>query len=269
MSVTLGNLFLLFPSITCRRCCRISHRALCLCRTTSMGSCRRRVRCPGWSTTTSRRRGPSSSWTSWRRSWASTSTRTSPRRREPCPELSPKWSRNTSTGESQLCLWEPVRTFLQWFQWIKQLGADFKVRMQRPLRHCCARGLKWCIYWLEYVRFDSHIHISIHALTHKPSVKLYQKTPTQISLKTDVDLSSQNETRRVLSSLCFNFLTQRSSYVSLPLRCETTLIISVGLSAILRCGESLQYLWVRNTLLLGNRLPLLPRPERLRVFSIT
>ena len=109
-SVTLGDLFLLYSSITCRRCCIISHRALCLCRTTSMGSCRRRVRCPGWSTTTSRHQGPSSSWTSWRRSWASTSTRTSPRRREPCPELSPKWSRNISTGGSQLCLYEPVKT---------------------------------------------------------------------------------------------------------------------------------------------------------------
>lgn len=70
-----------------------------LCRTTLMGSCRRRGRCPGLSTTTSRLPGQSSSWTSWRRSWVSISTGTSPHRREPCPGPSLKWWRNTCTGK--------------------------------------------------------------------------------------------------------------------------------------------------------------------------
>lgn len=85
--------------------------AVVACRTSSMGSCRRRGRCPGWSTTTSRCRAPSSSWTSWRRSWGSTSTRTWARRREPCPGPSAKWWRNTSTGTSA----SPTRPPWRWF----------------------------------------------------------------------------------------------------------------------------------------------------------
>ncbi|CDQ73498.1 unnamed protein product [Oncorhynchus mykiss] len=72
----------------------------CPTRTTLMGSSLRRARCHGLSITGSRCRGQSSSLTSWKRSWASTSTRTSVPRREPCPGLSPRWWRSTSTGDS-------------------------------------------------------------------------------------------------------------------------------------------------------------------------
>lgn len=46
----------------------------------------------------------------------------------------------------------------------------------------------------------------------------------------------------------------------LAAQADSVLTMSTVLSALLRCGESLQYLKMRNTLLLGNRLPVLPHP---------
>lgn len=122
------------------------HDAVFLLRTILMGSCHHKARCLGWSTTMSRSQGQSSSSTSWKRSWESTSTTTSRRRREPCLELSPKWSKNIYIGKVRhvvLRLWRWLLTGDVTSYHHPAINSELELHLCSRRKECWKKSYTW------------------------------------------------------------------------------------------------------------------------------